>query len=78
MLISRKAQLCTFSHVENRRKGPTSRADPSRRVPGCENASRFNSRGVFARLLKLLRKYTDVIDVAIKSPLEMGHPLKPL
>ena len=78
MLKSRAGAILHSQSCGGEEKGPTSRADPSRRLPGCENASRLSSRGVFARLLKLLRKYIDVIDVAINSTLEMGHPLKPL
>lgn len=56
----------------------TSRPEPSSRAPGCGNASRLSSTGAFPRLLKLLSKYSEVADVAIRSPLVTGLPLNPL
>ena len=51
---------------------------PSSRAPGCGKASRLSRAGAFARLLKLLKRYAEVLDVAIRSPLVTGLPLNPL
>ena len=56
----------------------TRRPEPSNRAPGCGNASRLSSTGALPRLLKLLKKYREVADVAIRSPLVTGLPLNPL
>lgn len=56
----------------------TRRPEPSNKAPGCGNASRLSSAGAFPRLLKLLKTYREVADVAIRSPLVTGLPLNPL
>ena len=56
----------------------TSNPDPSRRDPGCGNARRLSGKGAFARLLRLLKRQTELTVVAMSSPFETGLPVNPL
>ena len=76
--VHRHSGCAVHFHAPRMELGLTRRPDPSNRAPGCGNASRLSSTGAFARLLKLLRRYTEVADVAMRSPLEMGLPRNPL